>query len=589
MDTIPVNLDENAKRELVFSSWAPQTHPRLKGFPLLPTAPSPASSPPSPRADAFDTFRRGDVLVHHLCNQIAVFIPFVPPPLLLSSSPPLLLSFPPGGYIRHHKADIFDTIRHGDVLVHHPYHSFGTSTQHFVEAAARDPKVSKHPPSAAHNPKVSALSNLRRISKAPYHSFGTSTQHFVEAAALDPKVQAIKATLYRTSADSPVISALIKAAEYGKQVAVLVELKARFDEARNVGFAQKLENAGCHNAGCHVAYGLVGLKTHCKCIMVVREEEEGFRTYVHIGTGNYNPRTASVYTDFGLFSCRPELGEDVRDLFKYLTGYHRQNKYNRLLVAPGTMRREFLRLIDREIANAAAGLPAHVVIKCNGLDDEVMVAKIYEAVGNGVKVDCIVRGMCRLRPGVPGVSENLRVVSIIGRFLEHHRIFKFENGGDPQYYIGSADWMSRNLTRRVEVVTPVEDRAIKSELQSIIDACLFDKRQAWQLQPDGRYRLMGVSQQWLSAQGGKLPKPSKDNKLHRAEHLGLHQAIMDLTLRRVSFGERAIAVAERTGRQAAEAEQGEQAAPRGTPGPAPGDYGPYFAMGKFLRESDGSG
>ncbi|CAI5504027.1 unnamed protein product [Closterium sp. Naga37s-1] len=408
IDTIPVNLDENAKRELVFSSWAPQTHPRLKG------------------------------------------------------------------------ADIFDTIRHGDVLVHHPYHSFGTSTQHFVEAAARDPKV-----------------------------------------------QAIKATLYRTSADSPVISALIKAAEYGKQVAVLVELKARFDEARNVGFAQKLENAGCH-----VAYGLVGLKTHCKCIMVVREEEEGFRTYVHIGTGNYNPRTASVYTDFGLFSCRPELGEDVRDLFKYLTGYHRQNKYNRLLVAPGTMRREFLRLIDREIANAAAGLPAHVVIKCNGLDDEVMVAKIYEAVGNGVKVDCIVRGMCRLRPGVPGVSENLRVVSIIGRFLEHHRIFKFENGGDPQYYIGSADWMSRNLTRRVEVVTPVEDRAIKSELQSIIDACLFDKRQAWQLQPDGRYRLMGVSQQWLSAQGGKLPKPSKENKLHRAEHLGLHQAIMDLTLRR---------------------------------------------------------
>ncbi|CAI7906568.1 unnamed protein product, partial [Closterium sp. NIES-53] len=408
IDTIPVNLDESAKRELVFSSWAPQTHPRLKG------------------------------------------------------------------------ADIFDTIRHGDVLVHHPYHSFGTSTQHFVEAAARDPKV-----------------------------------------------QAIKATLYRTSADSPVISALIKAAEYGKQVAVLVELKARFDEARNVGFAQKLENAGCH-----VAYGLVGLKTHCKCIMVVREEEEGFRTYVHIGTGNYNPRTASVYTDFGLFSCRPELGEDVRDLFKYLTGYHRQNKYNRLLVAPGTMRREFLRLIDREIANAAAGLPAHVVIKCNGLDDEVMVAKIYEAVGSGVKVDCIVRGMCRLRPGVPGVSENLRVVSIIGRFLEHHRIFKFENGGDPQYYIGSADWMSRNLTRRVEVVTPVEDRAIKSELQSIIDACLFDKRQAWQLQPDGRYRLMGVSQQWLSAQGGKLPKPSKENKLHRAEHLGLHQAIMDLTLRR---------------------------------------------------------
>eukprot|EP00475_Leptophrys_vorax_P033996 TRINITY_DN5432_c0_g1_i2.p1 TRINITY_DN5432_c0_g1~~TRINITY_DN5432_c0_g1_i2.p1 ORF type:complete len:504 (+),score=24.15 TRINITY_DN5432_c0_g1_i2:95-1513(+) len=377
-------------------------------------------------------------------------------------------------------ADIFDAIRGGDVLVHHPYHSFGTSVQHFVDRAARDPKV-----------------------------------------------QAIKATLYRTSADSPVISALIQAAEYGKQVAVLVEVKARFDEARNVGFAQKLENAGCH-----VAYGLVGLKTHCKCIMVVREEEDGFRTYVHIGTGNYNPRTASVYTDFGLFSCRPELGEDVRDLFKYLTGYHRQNKYNKLLVAPGTMRREFCRLIDREIANAVVGLPARVVVKCNGLDDEVMVAKLYEAAEAGVKVDCIVRGMCRLRPGVPGVSENIRVVSIIGRFLEHHRIFRFENGGDPQFYIGSADWMSRNLTRRVEVVTPVDDRNIKNELEAIIAACLFDKRQAWQMNPDGRYRLLGVSPSWLQHHSAVLPRPPPDNKLHRAEHLGLHQAVMDLTLRR---------------------------------------------------------
>eukprot|EP00271_Cylindrocystis_brebissonii_P022321 TRINITY_DN854_c0_g1_i2.p1 TRINITY_DN854_c0_g1~~TRINITY_DN854_c0_g1_i2.p1 ORF type:complete len:1017 (+),score=208.66 TRINITY_DN854_c0_g1_i2:402-3452(+) len=383
-------------------------------------------------------------------------------------------------------ADIFEVIRSGDLLVHHPY-----------------------------------------------HSFGTSTQAFLEAAAVDPKVRAIKATLYRTSAGSPIISALAQAAEYHKQVAVLVEVKARFDEARNVGFAQKLEDAGCN-----VAYGLVGLKTHCKCTMVVREEGEGFRTYVHIGTGNYNPRTAGVYTDFGLLSCNPELGEDVADLFKYLTGFHRQVSYNKLLVAPGTMRYKFLKLLDREIAHAQEGRPAGVVIKCNGLDDQVMVAKIYEAAAAGVKVDCIVRGMCRIRVGVPGISTNIRVISIIGRFLEHHRIFRFENGGNPLLFIGSADWMSRNLTRRVEVVTPVEDESIKKELQAILDACLVDKRTGWEMQPNGQYRLQQPPEEeddGLDDDDTELPTPQlrrNEPRLIGAETHGLHQACMDYVARK---------------------------------------------------------
>ena len=271
--------------------------------------------------------------------------------------------------------DMFAVIRRGDLLVHHPFQSFANSTTHFFELAARDPNV-----------------------------------------------VAIKATLYRTSSDSPIIRALIQAAENGKQVAVLVELKARFDEARNVGFAHRLEDAGCN-----VAYGLVGLKTHSKATLVVRQEEDGLRTYVHIGTGNYNPSTATVYTDFGLFSCNRDLGLDVADLFKYLTGYHRQLSYRKLLVAPNTMRKQFLALLDREIENAAAGRPSGVVIKANGLDDVTMVEKVYECSRAGVKVDIIVRGICRVRPGVPGQSENVRVISVIGRFLEHHRIYAFCN------------------------------------------------------------------------------------------------------------------------------------------------------------------
>jgi polyphosphate kinase len=364
---------------------------------------------------------------------------------------------------------IFAAIRRGDILVHHPYHSFATSTQLFVESAARDPAV-----------------------------------------------VAIKATLYRTSSDSPIINALAVAAEAGKQVAVLVELKARFDEARNVGFANKLEDAGCN-----VAYGLVGLKTHCKATLVVRQEEDGLRTYVHLGTGNYNPRTASLYTDVGLLSCDPELGADVSDLFKYLTGYHRQTAYRKLLVAPNAMRRQFCELIDAEIAHAAAGRPAAITAKMNGLDDRVLVEKLYQAARAGVRIDLIVRGICRMRPGVPGLSENVRVVSIIGRFLEHHRIFRFHNAGEPRFYIGSADWMSRNLMRRVEVCTPITNDVLKAQLQALLDACLSDGVNAWELQPDGRYHKPCVSCADHVGFGD-------DRLAVRAKEVGLHSALIEV-------------------------------------------------------------
>ena len=364
---------------------------------------------------------------------------------------------------------IFAAIRRGDILVHHPYHSFATSTQLFVESAARDAAV-----------------------------------------------VAIKATLYRTSSDSPIINALAVAAEAGKQVAVLVELKARFDEARNVGFANKLEDAGCN-----VAYGLVGLKTHCKATLVVRQEEDGLRTYVHLGTGNYNPRTASLYTDVGLLSCDPDLGADVSDLFKYLTGYHRQTAYRKLLVAPNAMRRQFCELIDVEIANAKEGRPATITAKMNGLDDRLLVEKLYQAAAAGVKIDLVVRGICRMRPGVPGLSENVRVVSIIGRFLEHHRIFRFENGGEPHFYIGSADWMSRNLTRRVEVCTPITNGVLKAQLQELLDACLSDGMNAWEVQPDGRYHKPCRTCATHEAVGD-------DRLAQRAKEVGLHSALIEV-------------------------------------------------------------
>ena len=316
----------------------------------------------------------------------------------------------------------------------------------------------------------------------PYHSFPGTVQRFITYAAYDPKVLAIKMTLYRTSGDSPILNALISAAENGKQVAVLVELKARFDEENNIHWARKLEQAGVH-----VVYGLVGLKTHTKIVLVVRREQNHIRRYVHIGTGNYNPKTARTYTDLGLFSCREDLGADITDLFNYLTGYSRQRSYRKLLVAPVNMRDRFLALIDREIEHCRNGSSGRIVAKMNALVDPQIIAKLYSASLAGVQIDLIVRGICCLRPGVENLSENIRVISIVGRFLEHSRIYYFYNGGKEESYIGSADWMSRNLDKRVEAIAPVEEPEIAKDLQEILGIMLADNRQAWDLQPDGRY------------------------------------------------------------------------------------------------------
>ncbi|RUR78263.1 polyphosphate kinase 1 [Chlorogloeopsis fritschii PCC 9212] len=316
----------------------------------------------------------------------------------------------------------------------------------------------------------------------PYQSFSASVVRFITTAAHDPNVLAIKMTLYRTSGDSPIVNALIAAAENGKQVSVLVELKARFDEENNIYWARRLESVGVH-----VVYGLVGLKTHSKIVMVVRREQERIRRYVHIGTGNYNPKTARLYTDLGLFSCREELGADVTDVFNFLTGYSLQKSYRQILVAPVNMRDRLLSLIHREIENAQKGNSGRIVAKMNSLVDPQIIATLYEASRVGVKIDLIVRGICCLRPGLKDISENIRVISIIGRFLEHSRIFYFYNNGQEEIYIGSADWMPRNLDRRVEVVTPVQDPDIAKDLQEILGIMLADNRQAWELQADGSY------------------------------------------------------------------------------------------------------
>jgi len=322
----------------------------------------------------------------------------------------------------------------------------------------------------------------------PYHSFRATVQRFITEAAHDRSVLAIKMTLYRTSGDSPIVNALIEAAQNGKQVAVLVELKARFDEENNIGWARKLEQAGVH-----VVYGLVGLKTHTKIVMVVRREDGCIRRYVHIGTGNYNPKTAGLYTDLGLLSCREDLGSDLTDLFNYLTGYSRQVSYRNLLVAPVNMRDRFLALIRRETefcrlqTDSGSGSCGRIVAKMNALVDPQIIVALYEASQAGVKIDLIIRGICCLRPGVEGVSENIKVISIIGRFLEHSRMFYFFNSGDEEVYIGSADWMQRNLTRRVEAIARVEDPTIAKELQEILGVMLADNRQAWDLQSGGHY------------------------------------------------------------------------------------------------------
>lgn len=316
----------------------------------------------------------------------------------------------------------------------------------------------------------------------PYQSFSRSVQRFIEEAAHDPNVLAIKMTLYRTSGDSPIVQALIAAAENGIQVAVLVELKARFDEENNINWARKLENAGVH-----VVYGLVGLKTHTKLVLVVRREEGRIRRYVHIGTGNYNPKTARLYTDLGIFSCREELGADLTDLFNYLTGYSRQQSYRKLLVAPVNLRDRMLNFIEREIEHQRNGGQGRIVAKMNALVDPKLITALYEASQAGVQVDLIVRGICCLRPGLKEISENIRVISIVGRFLEHARIFYFDNGGESEAYIGSADWMPRNLDRRVEAVVIVDDPNLSQDLQEILGIMLADNRHAWELQSDGKY------------------------------------------------------------------------------------------------------
>ncbi|MBE9006622.1 polyphosphate kinase 1 [Fortiea sp. LEGE XX443] len=316
----------------------------------------------------------------------------------------------------------------------------------------------------------------------PYQSFSATVVRFITDAAHDPNVLAIKMSLYRTSGDSPIVNALIAAAENGKQVSVLVELKARFDEENNIYWARRLERVGVH-----VVYGLVGLKTHCKTILVVRREKDRMRRYVHIGTGNYNPKTARLYTDLGLFSCREELGADITEVFNFLTGYSRQKSYQELLVAPVNMRDRFLALIQREIENVQNGFSGRIVAKMNSLVDPQIITTLYEASRAGVQIDLIIRGICCLRPALKDISENIRVISIIGRFLEHSRIYYFYNNAQEEIYIGSADWMRRNLDRRVEVITPIKDTDIAKDLQEILGIMLADNRQAWELQADGSY------------------------------------------------------------------------------------------------------
>lgn len=330
--------------------------------------------------------------------------------------------------------DIFANIRKGDILLHHPYQTF-------------EPVVD-----------------------------------FIRRSAKDPNVLAIKQTLYRVSGNSPIIASLAQAAENGKQVTVLVELKARFDEENNINWAKMLEKAGCH-----VIYGLLGLKTHCKITLVVRREDEGIRRYVHLGTGNYNDTTAKLYTDCGLMTCQKSIGEDATAVFNMLSGYSEPLSWNKLAVAPIWLKNKFLRLIRRETDNALEGRPAHIIAKMNSLCDQTMIAALYEASAAGVKIELIIRGICGLKVGIPGISDNISVRSIVGNFLEHSRIFYFYNNGQEDVYMGSADWMPRNLDRRVEITFPVENPDLKQQVIHILTTELEDNVKAHVLQPDGTY------------------------------------------------------------------------------------------------------
>ena len=337
------------------------------------------------------------------------------------------------------RPDVFSVLREGDILVHHPY-----------------------------------------------DSFRTSVEEFIRQASIDPHVLAIKMTLYRTSGDSPIVRSLIRAAERGKQVAVLVELKARFDEGANIEWAKALETAGVH-----VVYGLVGLKVHTKTALVVRDEPDGIRRYCHVGSGNYNSKTARIYEDVGLLTAAPDIGADLTQLFNYLTGYGRDVHYQTLLVSPHTTRSGLLELVRNEIRMAEAGAPAHVTLKMNSLVDSETIDALYAASQAGVEVDLVIRGICCLIPGVPGLSERIRVRSIVGRYLEHSRIYRFENGvgpGEPTFLIGSPDLMPRNLDRRVEALVPVQDPDLQARLQEILDVNLADDTLAWTLGADGAWQ-----------------------------------------------------------------------------------------------------
>lgn len=327
-----------------------------------------------------------------------------------------------------------------------------------------------------------AIREKDRLVHHPYESFDVVVG-FVRKAAVDPNVLAIKQTLYRVSGNSPIVAALIKAAENGKQVTVLVELKARFDEENNIAWANKLEKAGCH-----VIYGLTGLKTHCKICLIVRRDEDGIRRYLHMGTGNYNDSTARLYTDIGMFTCREEYGIDASSLFNVLTGYSFPPEYNKFIVAPNGMRTFFENMILQETQNAKLGLLASITAKVNSLVDPQIISMLYDASNAGVKIQLIVRGICCLVPNVKGFSENIKVVSIVGQLLEHSRIFIFENNGNPLYYMGSADWMPRNLDRRVELVFPVEDEDIKKRVQGVVDVSFKDTINARRQLNDTTYK-----------------------------------------------------------------------------------------------------
>jgi polyphosphate kinase len=349
----------------------------------------------------------------------------------------------------------------------------------------RDPPLVPVIPSELRDPSQSIFDVLKQrdvLVHHPFDSFAATVEHFVSTAATDDNVLAIKMTLYRTSGDTAIVRALTEAAERGKQVAVLIELQARFDEANNITWARTLESFGVH-----VAYGLAGLKMHAKTTLIVRREPEGIRRYVHIGSGNYNSKTGRLYTDMGLFSSNPEFGADLSDLFNALTGFSRQTLYRKLVVAPSNMRKRFLEMIEREATHAREGREGRIIAKMNSLADAAVIEALYSASQAGVKIDLIVRGICCLRPGIPGVSERIRVISIVGRFLEHSRIFYFKNGGEEEFYFGSADWMPRNLDRRVELIAPLEEKTMHTRLCSLLELCLADNRQAWELSAEGKY------------------------------------------------------------------------------------------------------